>query len=177
MAEPQESRETSQKLGRLTIAVWILVAISSLNLLATLYGLWPFAREDSGSSSASALTREFRERGDPYADFFEWPLEKQIQAASVIALGEHRIQDGQVRTYIVEILKRKPGTTFHYKVGDEMGTRQAVRANTSYGDGQVMFFLGSPAQFRFSTSYRDGRVATLGGMPLELLRKQAQAQK
>jgi hypothetical protein len=95
----------------------------------------------------------------------------------VIALATHRIEKDQVKTVIAEILKQTPGTTFYYKIGDEWRTHQPLRPNTSYGEGQVMFFVGSPAQFRFSTSYHDGRITGLGDMPLDVLRKKIGEQR
>jgi hypothetical protein len=164
--------DISRKLDRLTTAVWVLVALSALNLSTTLYSLWPYLTHTSGPATAEAL-----ESIERYANFHDWPVDKQIQAASVIALGTHRIEKDQVKTVIAEILKQTPGTTFYYKIGDEWRTHQPLRPNASYGEGQVMFFVGSPAQFRFSTSYHDGRITGLGDMPLDVLRKKIGEQR
>jgi hypothetical protein len=168
--------DTSRKLDRLTTAVWVLVAISALHLVVTLYGLWPYITQTSRASTAYAPP-QVSESIDRYANFHEWPVEKQIQAASVIALAKHTVEKDQVKTVVAEILKQTPGTTFYYKIGDEWGTHQPLRPNTSYGEGQVMFFVGSPAQFRFSTSYHRGRITGLGDMPLDLFRKKIREQR
>jgi len=178
MGEALEQMDISRRLSRLTTAVWALVAISALNLVATLYyGLWPYITYGGAQMVADAPTSELRDSVDRYNNFHDWPLDKQIQAASVIALAKHHVEKDQVKTIFAEILKQTPGTTFYYKIGDEWRMNQPVRPNTSYGNGQLMFFVGSPAQFRFSTSFSDGRITGFGDMPLELLRKKIKDQK
>jgi len=79
---------------------------------------------------------------------------------------------------ISEILMQDPNTTFYYGVGAEFPSGQVeVRENTGYGDGQVMFFIGSPASFRYSSSYKSGRCHGLGGITIENLRELIKARK
>jgi hypothetical protein len=170
--------DTSRKLDRLTTAVWVLVVISVLNLLATVYSLWPhLAQTVALSGTTTDAPIQATPTADRHANFHDWPLDKQIQGASVIALARHRVEKDQVKTVFAEVLKQTPGTTFHYMVGDEWRTHQPVRPNTSYGEGKVMFFVGSPAQFRFSTTYHNGRLIGFGDMTLDTLRKMIREQK
>ncbi|KFL37575.1 hypothetical protein N788_09310 [Arenimonas donghaensis DSM 18148 = HO3-R19] len=41
----------------------------------------------------------------------------------------------------------------------------------SYGDGEIVFFTGSPAQMRYSAAHADGRLRTLGGVSIEHIRQ------
>ena len=50
-------------------------------------------------------------------------------------------------------------------------------AERDRGDGQLMFFVGSPASFRFSTSFYGERLAGLGAMPIDLRRRQIGEQR
>ena len=109
---------------------------------------------------------------DPLANFYAWPLEKQIQSASVIALTRFAQDGPRIKSTITEILKMAPDTTFNYRIGDEYarGSRY-VRENTSYGDGEVIFFTGSPATMRYSSTYENDRLLGLGDLPIEILRQ------
>ena len=161
---------------RLTIAVWALTTV-----LAVLLGMYfvayiPFLsmmgespsepRPTSGPSTVSKLT-------DRYNKFYEWPPEKQIDAASVIALAKYQKNGDRMKCIISEILKKAPETKFYYNVGDEYGQcSHYLRPGEDRGDGQIMFFVGNPAEFRFSTSLRGDRLSGLGDMPIDLLKKQ-----
>lgn len=106
------------------------------------------------------------------------PLEKQIEAASVIAIARYERDGDRNKCVLSEILKQAPGTKFHFQLGDEL--RQCshhTKPNESRGDGQLMFFVGSPANFRFSTSFYGERLTGLGDMPINLLRKQISEQR
>ena len=81
-----------------------------------------------------------------------------------------------MKCVVAEILKHAPQTEFNYKIGDEYDMcSRWPRPNTEYGEGVLMFFTGSPAEFRYSRSVHGGR---LGGsdMPIDLLRTKIRAQ-
>ena len=171
MAEPTDQPQTAQTLRDLTSAVWLLVIIATLDLGVSLFST--FVRNPAFSPTVAApieQTSMMRGAIDRYIDFYKWPIEKKIEAASVIALATHQIADGKVKSIISEILKQEPGIEFYYKVGDELSDHtRDVRKGTTYGDGEIIFFTGSPAQFRFSTTYSHGRIQGLGDMPVERL--------
>ena len=111
-----------------------------------------------------------------YERFYDFPIEKQIEAASVIAIARYEKEGEKLKCVISEILKHSPNTTFYFKVGDEYPQcSRYPKANESYGDGQLMFFVGSPAEFRYSTSFFGDRLSGLGEMPIELLRGKIQS--
>jgi hypothetical protein len=174
-----EQGGSSRAIGRLTVAVWVLVGTSLLNLAVSIFGTFypPFMVQRITDALNASPQLGSREQGDRYSGFHDWPLEKQIAAASVIALTKHRAENGKIKSVIVELLKLKPGTAFYYKLGDEYGSEYNAKERTAYGDGQVMFFVGSPAQFRYSTTYSGDRILGLGDMPIALLRQKIQEQK
>ncbi|MGH8524511.1 MAG: hypothetical protein ACREXY_09920 [Gammaproteobacteria bacterium] len=149
----------------LTVAVWVAAIALMLNVAVTLssyFGLSPMFR----TSPETGLT-------DSLAGFHEFPIEQQIRSASAIVLTKYRRDGDRLTSVVAEILKHKPGTTFHYKVGDEykaVGDR-VIRANTHYGDGEVVFFAGSPATVRLSASYTNERIGMAGDVLLDTLRK------
>lgn len=179
MTDSVEEGSPSRTIGRLTTAVWILVAISVLNLAVSIFGAFypPFMVQRITDSLNASSPLGGQSQGDSYSGFHNWPIEKQIDAASVIALTKHDAGAGKIKSVIVEFLKFKPGTTFYYKVGDEYGSEYSVREHTAYGDGQVMFFVGNPARLRYSTTYSHDRILGFSDMPMALLRQKIREQK
>jgi hypothetical protein len=105
--------------------------------------------------------------------FHELDLDEQIKQSSVIALAKYEpSKEGLRKAVIKEFLKKDPNTIVHYKIGDEYAPSSYYpKVNTSYGDGIVIFFVGSPASMRMSMSYDGDRIGSLGDLPLELLRE------
>jgi hypothetical protein len=159
-------------LRRLTLAVWVLVAVVVLSSAASLFMrpsviVPPAARPE--------IPRGVAPPGYEHQSFHDNPLDKQIQAASVIAVAKYEKEGDRLKCMIGEILKQAPDTEFYYKVGDEYEMCGRVPKGTeSYGDGQVMFFVGNPAEFRYSTSYSGNRMGR-GDIPLDVLRQKIKA--
>ena len=164
----------ARSLKQLTIIGWLIVVFLAINLALSISAQLRMCRifmsgAEPGGVSRSQSSVTF---SDPYEGFYDWPIEKQIESSSVIAVGKFEKKDSRLKCVITEILKQKPGTTFYYKVGDEyMQGSRFMERDTEYGDGQIMFFVDSPASFRFSTSYSDDRIHGLGDMPIQELRK------
>lgn len=171
----------TRHIRRLSLAVWCLVALAAVNLCASLGNLlMPYAvvrqiNQITHTDAVDALLDQAR-RQDQYPDFHTWPLQQQIQVASVIVLTRRREDraDG-VHCQVSEILKQNRGTEFYYQIGDDYPLCGAAAGNDAPGardsEGEVLFFIGSPAAFRYSVSYARGKVASLGDMPLSALRK------
>jgi hypothetical protein len=166
------SRNTiARSIRRLTIAVYILAILVALNVLASLFcALLPtlltkrLEREWPSAASAVALN-----------DFPEWPVRRKIKEASVIAIGRLQREGNRYKCIISEIVKQRAGTELFYKVGDEYREGGfTIRDNTDYGEGQIIFFTGSPAQVRYSTTYSGNRIVGLGDMPIQAFRDMVQ---
>jgi len=174
MEQPADQTASTRAIRRLTFAVWAVAAALLVNAAVLLLSSYlPALLMHYLATSESELRASTIEHGvDQFADFHEWPPERQIQSASVIALTIHRQENGRLTSIIAEILKQEPGVTFHYKVGDEWerGSR-TIEANTSYGDGEIIFFTGSPAMMRYSATHFDGRVPGMGDLQLRTLRE------
>jgi hypothetical protein len=178
---------TERAIGRLTIAVWavaILLAfhamLAVLNLTtsqsvrATIPAGWtlpgagpPTITEDNISSSRYASEKEFN-------GFPDWPLDRQIKAATVIAIVKY-VKDGdRHKAVFSEFLKKDPGLNFYYKVGDEWERGGFyAREGVSRGDGQIVFFTGNPPFMKYGCSMHGTRILSFGDMPLETLRERA----
>lgn len=142
---------------RVLIPIWILVAISSLILGVLMF------RGDRGSSLTSALGPE---------DFYNWPLDRQVATATVIARADWRVENGVYKCIVAEIIKQKPGTQFDYKIGDEFSRgNQPAKPNTNYGEGQVLFFTDAPPTLRHISVISDGRLIGLGEVRLNTIRE------
>jgi hypothetical protein len=174
MDASNEQAASVRALRRLTFAVWALVLVLVVNVvLQLLTGFLPFMyARNLVDDPPSLSSRRDHASVDPLAGFYEWPLEKQVASASVIVLTKFEQDGPRIKSIISEMLKETPGTTFNYHVGDEYarGSRY-VRENTSYGDGEVIFFTGSPATMRYSSTYQGGRLLGLGDLPIDVLRQ------
>jgi len=115
----------------------------------------------------------------PQVPFYELDLKEQIEQASVIALAKYEpATDGKMKTIIKEFLKKEPEAKIYYNIGDEYPTSSYYpKANTSYGEGIIMFFTGSPAMMKYSTTFQGDRIRGLGDLPVELLRKKCEDKK
>lgn len=101
-------------------------------------------------------------------------LEAKTERSSVIALlrYEPSLDGKSMRAIFEDLLKKEPGTTFPYEVGDEFPKgRFYPEGETNHKEGMVVFLAGSPAAFRMSTTYSGDRIGGLENIPLELLRK------
>jgi hypothetical protein len=98
--------------------------------------------------------------------------EERVQSASVIALANWQKSGSTLTCVISEILKQTPGTRFYYKVGDEFRAgNQRATENVDFGDGLVLFFIGSPARLEETVAYRHDSITALGDMPISTLRE------
>ena len=105
--------------------------------------------------------------------FHKLKLEEQIKKSSVIAIAKYvPSSDGKMKAIIKEFLKKEPGVTIYYKIGDEYSSSSYYpKENTNYGDGVIMFFTGSPATMKMSMTYSGNRIRSLGDIPIELFKK------
>jgi len=109
---------------------------------------------------------------DELSDFDQRIVESTVQSASVIALAKWERSRCTLRCVVTDILKQAPGSAFHYKVGDEISDLdEEVASDLNYGDGQVLFYTGSPARLEQTAMYCGDRVAGLGGIPISNLRE------
>lgn len=108
--------------------------------------------------------------------FHELGIDEQIKKASVIALARYeKSADGKMKAVIKEFLKKESGVTIYYNIGDEYPSSSYYpKKNTIYGDGIVMFFIGSPAKIQMSMTYSGDRISGLGDLPVELFRKKCE---
>ncbi len=129
-------------------------------------------REDVAS-----IASRFGDASDSGMPFHELDVADQIKASSVIALVAFEpAADGKMRAIIKEFLKKEPGTTVYYAVGDEyQPISYYPKEGTSHGDGAVVFFAGSPASMRMSMAYYGDRISGLGDLPLRLFKEKCAA--
>jgi hypothetical protein len=150
-----------------------------LNAAATFVTtLLPFAHRAT-EALPSAIPAGETLHVDQFAGFHQWTLEKKIESASVIVMTVHKEENGKLKSIISEILKQGPGVTFYYGIGDEYvhGGRD-LEANTFYGDGEVIFFTGSPTpMMRYSATYSNGRCQAFEDMPLQTFREMVAGEK
>jgi hypothetical protein len=149
---PTSEALLQRKVKRLSTAVRILAILLGVTVLVSFVVL----------RSMSTARNEFN-RLSP---------EQRVQSASVIALAKWQKSDATLKCVISEILKQTPGTAFYYKVGDEVRAgNQRATEKADFGDGQVLFFTGSPARLELASAYRDDRITGLGDMPISALRE------
>jgi hypothetical protein len=158
-----------QAIRRLTFAVWAVVLALALNIVALLWT--SFLPNVIANQVNRAILGEksfaSRPQVDEFNGFSDWTVEKQIQKSSVIAITTFKKDSGKLTSIITSIPKQDADTSFNYQLGDEyVRGNRFPRENTDYGDGEVIFFTGSPPMMRLSWSYADGRIGGLGEMPM-----------
>jgi hypothetical protein len=128
------------------------------------------------SQMSPSMSSRYEMPDKPRIQFHELSLEEQIKTASVIAIAKYeKSSDGKMKAIIKEFLKKEPGATIYYNIGDEYpGSSYYPKENTMYGDGVVIFFTGSPASMRMSMSYSGNRIHSLGDIPIELFKKKCE---
>lgn len=153
------------------IILWYLAAYSIQPIVDRLR----FERLGIGADSEISDTKQASsaQRGLQDIPFHALRVDDQIKQSSIIALAQYeQASDGRMKAVIKEFLKKDPNTIFYYDVGDEYSPSSYFpKDNTSYGDGAIIFFTGSPATMKSSMSYSDNRVRALGDIPIELLRE------
>ncbi len=94
-----------------------------------------------------------------------------VKVSSAIVYSDNKVINGELHSEIREILLLRPGVTFDHKVGEAYPLPlQAHDTAVHHGDGQLVFFTGSPANFKESVTVYDGRVTAFDDMPLDTLR-------
>lgn len=160
------------------IALWFVAAFTITPMLAsyfTQHGEKQIIEKDVKAPTATRPgVKNTREDGKP---FHELGFEEQIQKASVIALARYeKADDGKMKAIIKEFLKKDPDATVHYNIGDEYANSSYYPSDDhKYGDGVVIFFVGSPASMRMAVSYSGDRISGLADLPIELFRKKCKA--
>jgi len=161
----------------LTASIWALAIVLVVSTLAQLVSavflspeFWTGATTASGAGQSTESSLDGSTFKDKYEEFHDWPVERRVASASAIVMTKHRIEGEDLISTVSEVLKLEPGTALYYDVGAEYKRRKTAK-RTSYGDGEVVFFTGSPAQMRYSVTCSAGRCEGLGGIPLDTLRK------
>jgi hypothetical protein len=195
MSQEPQAHPLAKPIHRLTVAVWVMATALLFSTLAPyIVMLFPqfyvtqaenieeslnktLGKEELNVSAKPAAERQ-KFSTIPGEQFHTMPLDERIKHASAIALTRiEKTSDGKQRQVIQEFLKKAPGVTIYNEVGSEFQSRYVSGDDMDYGDGAIVFFLGSPAR-AISWSYFSGdRVDNLEGIPLTLLRekcKQAQ---
>jgi hypothetical protein len=165
---------------RLTRAVWCLAAVVAF--LMVLF-LWPYVgfwlrKGEASVAPATAAAAPAAVSYDPSEDndFHARRVPSKVERATAILLTRRESRGGKHVAVVSEFVKKAPGVELYYEVGDEYSPfahAPAPECDDCEGDGEVVFFTGNPAMMRESVSYRDGRVDSLGGMPLDELRRLA----
>src|SRR3990172_10424213 len=157
--------EIAKRIRGLTVAVWILAALYGLQVAAWLVPVLAPHFYISNVAPSSGIPRESFERWEGLS------CEEKVKRASIVLITEYKLEEGKLRAIIKEELKRKPGTTSHYAVGDEYLPLSIVpEKNTRYGEGSLVLLEGSPATNRESYSIYNGSVRALGEMPISKIR-------
>ncbi len=161
------------------IAIWYIAAYLITPMLVNEQIENINERHQSLSSINTPVHSQTTISHPPQKQFYELSSDEQIQTASVIVLAKYEsAQDGKVKAVISQFLKKDDNVTFHYKIGDELvSSSYYPRENTSYGDGLVVFFAGSPLSQKISMPYDGDRIRSLGDMPMELFKNKCNASK
>jgi hypothetical protein len=161
-------------LRHLTIAVWALTAVLAVFVGMYLVAFLPaFAFFSSSAGKAKSSPAALSKSETRYSDISELPLGKRIEASSVILIAKYQKDGDRNKCVISEILKLVPETKFQYNIGDEFQhCSHYPKSDENRGDGQLVFFVGNPAEYRYASMIYGGSLSGFGNMPIDLLRKQ-----
>jgi len=152
MTNEAATDRATRKMKRLSVAVWILAILLCGTLLVSFVVL---------RTVSTAMSQ-----------FSHLSPEKQVQISTVIALATYVKSDSTLKCVNSEILKHAPDTAFYYKVGDEFRPdSHRTSEGTDYGDGQILFFTGSPARLEIAVAVHGDRISGMGDMPVSMLRE------
>lgn len=160
------------------IALWLIASLAIMPMIARNYTHHDENKTLEKNTSAPVVTvPEAKDPVEVGKPFHELSIEEQIQKSSVIALARYeKAEDGKMRAIIKEFLKKDADVVFHYNIGDEyQHSSYYPNVDRHYGDGVVIFFVGSPASMKYSTTYRGNRISGLADLPIELFREKCQA--
>lgn len=180
----EESKTLVKSINKLTTAVWV-VAFSLIGIIVLSLASWIFtdfyinqfinaSTDLSQDIERPALVSSVvKEASAPSKQFYDLPIEEQIQNASLIAVARYeQAPDGRMKAIITDILKKDPDAISYYAIGDEHPSSSYYPSEkSSRGDGVILFFTGSPVSMRLSMTYEGDRIRGLGDMPLALFRK------
>ena len=162
---------TESPIRRLSLTVWLLSALVVINIAVTLFAVLfpPWHSKTLIHPVPTAYKPAMDE--DTYADVTEWPVEKRIAKATVIAITRFEKDGEKYKAIITEILKQTTGVKFNFKVGDEYSPgNYYANGRTRYGDGEIILFTGSHAMMRESSVYSDDRIPAYGDMLISVFR-------
>ena len=105
-------------------------------------------------------------------NFHELTIEEKVANATLIALARFETENDRHRAMLTEVLKRDDNVAFYYEVGKEYPHASRWKnPDVSLSEGPVIFFVGSPAEFRYSSNLEHDRLLGAGDMPLSELRR------
>jgi hypothetical protein len=182
---PEKPDPLVRAVRRLTVAVWVVAIATLLQLAFSVFANTVAARRMMRAISADMSKRAAQEEPTHAStSSISWPesfegkqfneltTEKKIHYASVILLTKHEKTPKRWREIITEIVKVKPGTEFHFKVGEEYPELSTPADYACSGDGNIVFLIGSPAMMSESSSYTGDRLDSFGGLRIADLREQ-----
>ena len=99
--------------------------------------------------------------------------DQKISESTVLAVARYSdAEDGSKIATIVEIYKDNPDIHFDYKVGENyQSLKYHPKSEFHKRTGVVIFFAGSPPQYRHALYLYNDRVSGFGEMPLNILIK------
>lgn len=153
---------------KILMPLWLLVIVAAVSLG------WLIFRDISMFVQLRSYLGFVRAQSEASVipSFADWPLEKQLANATVVARADRRLVNGVQQAVISEVLKVKPGTEFKYKIGDHFAPAdQRAQRDTEYGEGVLLMFTGQHATLQFMVAIYDGQLATGNEVSLADIRK------
>jgi hypothetical protein len=155
---------------RLIVPLWILVGIALVMLGVLLFG--EIRTSILYSHFFKMLSKESgRHESEELRNFAKWPVERQVGSSTLILRTEWKLADGIYKCIIAEVIKRKGNGDLPYRVGEEYPIDNIqAREGMDVGDGELLFFTGSPPDWQYSSVIRGGRVVGMGGITVDTIR-------
>lgn len=157
------------------VLIWMLLVYSAPKLWE-----WSSSAPDRNSVSESGKTKATKAESNlklpqdtPILKFHDLSLEEKIKHSSAILLTKYEPEaDGKMRAVNLVYLKKDAEPEETIVLGKENVSRSYYPdPSRNFGDGNVIFYAGSPGEFIYSTNYYGDRIPGLNNIPIELFKE------
>jgi hypothetical protein len=155
---------------KLAVPLWILVGIALMILCILLVG--EIRTTLLYSKLPKMLSKEMEQREpEETMNFAKWPIERQVGMSTLILRTEWKLENGTYKCIIAEVIKGAGSSDGPYRIGEEYSTDNTpAREGLDVGEGEVLFFTGSPPNWQYSSVIRAGKVVGMRGITIDTLR-------
>ena len=172
-----EMNVVENNIKKIKILIWIILILAGCNLFINVVNKIHSNNLKIPTNIAFEDVRQ-NDNDKVFEDFHAWPIQRQVMESNVIIRTKYENRNGNTKCIIDEIIKKSDSTKFYYNIGDIYPDLEFFyQKGSSNGDGQIAFFVGTPASMRYAVTYANSRLGSGTGITLDELRNLAKTTK